>query len=163
MVRRNAQPASIAACMNRLSRMHAMAYYWETISTGSRKEIEQELRPGKKSCRNSRDANGGGAAAAAVSSWHGGAAAAVVRCQGARPTTQTRLDEELLLRATDARITDFRSLLYVLHNASSLLLLILTSGGGAPCASDNADAGVEFMTSVVNAAATDSGGLRAGD
>lgn len=42
-----------------------------------------------------------------------------------------QLDERLLLRATDARLTGFngfRGLLYALHNASSLLLLILASG-----------------------------------
>lgn len=67
-----------------------------------------------------------------------------------------QLDERLLLRATDARLTGFngfRGLLYALHNASSLLLLILASGAvscaaaaGGPCAAD--DAGGGFMSSI---------------
>uniref|UniRef100_A0A0D9YI43 Uncharacterized protein n=1 Tax=Oryza glumipatula TaxID=40148 RepID=A0A0D9YI43_9ORYZ len=42
-----------------------------------------------------------------------------------------QLDERLLLRAADARLSGFngfRGLLYALHNASSLLLLVLASG-----------------------------------
>uniref|UniRef100_J3L6B6 Uncharacterized protein n=1 Tax=Oryza brachyantha TaxID=4533 RepID=J3L6B6_ORYBR len=42
-----------------------------------------------------------------------------------------QLDERLLLRAADARLSGFngfRGLLYALHNASSLLLLLLASG-----------------------------------
>jgi hypothetical protein len=67
-----------------------------------------------------------------------------------------QLDERLLLRSTDARLTGFngfRGLLYALHNASSFLLLILArgavscGGGGGPCAAD-ADAGVGFMASI---------------
>lgn len=73
-----------------------------------------------------------------------------------------QLDERLLLRATDARLTGFngfRGLLYALHNASSLLLLILASGavscaaaaGGPCCAADDAAsaAGADgFMASI---------------
>ncbi|OEL18133.1 hypothetical protein BAE44_0020847 [Dichanthelium oligosanthes] len=73
-----------------------------------------------------------------------------------------QLDERLLLRATDARLTGFngfRGLLYALHNASSLLLLILASGavscaaaGGGPCGADAgadaAAAGGGFMASI---------------
>lgn len=71
-----------------------------------------------------------------------------------------QLDERLLLRATDARLTGFngfRGLLYALHNASSLLLLILARGaisccGALPCAADgcgDSDAGgVGFMSSI---------------
>jgi hypothetical protein len=72
-----------------------------------------------------------------------------------------QLDERLLLRATDAaRLTGFngfRGLLYALHNASSLLLLILASGAvscaaaaaGGPCgAAAGADAGAGFMASI---------------
>ncbi|KAK3166116.1 hypothetical protein QOZ80_1AG0041620 [Eleusine coracana subsp. coracana] len=71
-----------------------------------------------------------------------------------------QLDERLLLRATDARLTGFngfRGLLYALHNASSLLLLILArgavscgGGGGLPCAADGdaGSGGVGFMASI---------------
>ncbi|TVU36326.1 hypothetical protein EJB05_18258 [Eragrostis curvula] len=72
-----------------------------------------------------------------------------------------QLDERLLLRATDARLTGFngfRGLLYALHNASSLLLLILargavSCGAAGPCAADGAggcaDAGGGgFMASI---------------
>jgi hypothetical protein len=68
-----------------------------------------------------------------------------------------QLDERLLLRATDARLTGFngfRGLLHALHNASSLLLLILASGAvscaaaaGGPCGAD--DAGAGFVASIV--------------
>ncbi|KAJ1286457.1 hypothetical protein BS78_03G353300 [Paspalum vaginatum] len=67
-----------------------------------------------------------------------------------------QLDERLLLRATDARLAGFngfRGLLYALHNASSLLLLILASGAvsraaacSAPCASD---AGADAFTASI--------------
>lgn len=71
-----------------------------------------------------------------------------------------QLDERLLLRATDARLTGFngfRGLLYALHNASSLLLLILargavSCGAAIPCAADgcadDAGGGVGFMASI---------------
>ncbi|XP_062187076.1 uncharacterized protein LOC133890623 [Phragmites australis] len=70
-----------------------------------------------------------------------------------------QLDERLLLRGTDARLTGFngfRGLLYALHNASSLLLLILACGtvscscsaAGIPCAAEGADAGGGFMASI---------------
>ncbi|KAF8775169.1 hypothetical protein HU200_004567 [Digitaria exilis] len=55
-----------------------------------------------------------------------------------------QLDERLLLRATDARLTGFngfRGLLYALHNASSLLLLILASGA-VSCAAATGAGGV---------------------
>lgn len=57
-----------------------------------------------------------------------------------------QLDERLLLRAADARLSGFngfRGLLYALHNASSLLLLVLASGAvscaaaaAGPCSAD---------------------------
>jgi hypothetical protein len=71
-----------------------------------------------------------------------------------------QLDERLLLRATDARLTGFngfRGLLYALHNASSLLLLILARGAisccgaAGPCAAEgcaDAGSGVRFMASI---------------
>ncbi|PAN27300.1 hypothetical protein GQ55_5G073400 [Panicum hallii var. hallii] len=70
-----------------------------------------------------------------------------------------QLDERLVLRATDARLTGFngfRGLLYALHNASSLLLLILASGAvsrdaaaGGPCAAEaGADAAGGFAASI---------------
>lgn len=71
-----------------------------------------------------------------------------------------QLDARLLLRATDAvRLTGFngfRGLLYALHNASSLLLLILASGAVScaaahPFAGDDAlDGGADagFMASI---------------
>jgi hypothetical protein len=71
-----------------------------------------------------------------------------------------QLDERLLLRATDARLTGFngfRGLLYALHNASSLLLLILARGAisccgaAGPCAAEgcaDAGSGVGFMASI---------------
>lgn len=72
-----------------------------------------------------------------------------------------QLDERLLLRAADARLTGFngfRGLLHALHNASSLLLLILASGAVScaaaacgPCAADDAGAvgrGGGFMASM---------------
>ncbi|XP_062207627.1 uncharacterized protein LOC133909280 [Phragmites australis] len=70
-----------------------------------------------------------------------------------------QLDERLLLRATDARLTGFngfRGLLYALHNASSLLLLILATGSvscscaaaAGQCAAEGADAGGGFMASI---------------
>jgi hypothetical protein len=68
------------------------------------------------------------------------------------------LDERLLLRATDARLAGFngfRGLLYALHNASSLLLLILASGAvscaaaaGGPCAGAD-DAGSDGFTASI--------------
>ncbi|CAL4946356.1 unnamed protein product [Urochloa decumbens] len=69
-----------------------------------------------------------------------------------------QLDDRLLMRATDARLTGFngfRGLLYALHNASSLLLLILASGavsradaGGAVAAGSDAADGGGFMASI---------------
>lgn len=70
-----------------------------------------------------------------------------------------QLDERLLLRAADARLSGFngfRGLLYALHNASSLLLLILAcsavSCAAWPCSAEDTagcstDAG-GFMTSI---------------
>ncbi|CAM0883860.1 unnamed protein product [Alopecurus aequalis] len=67
---------------------------------------------------------------------------------------QLQLDER---RAADARLSGFngfRGLLYALHNASSLLLLILAGGAvsGSPCSSadsaDNAGGGGGFMSSI---------------
>ncbi|CAO1942466.1 unnamed protein product [Urochloa humidicola] len=69
------------------------------------------------------------------------------------------LDERLLLRATDARLTGFngfRGLLYALHNASSLLLLILARG-----AVSRADAGGPVAAGADAAAAADGGGFMA--
>ncbi|WVZ67983.1 hypothetical protein U9M48_016982 [Paspalum notatum var. saurae] len=69
-----------------------------------------------------------------------------------------QLDERLLLRATDARLAGFngfRGLLYALHNASSLLLLILASGAVpcasacAPCASDSDTAADDAFTASI--------------
>ncbi|GJN17005.1 hypothetical protein PR202_gb04043 [Eleusine coracana subsp. coracana] len=90
-----------------------------------------------------------------------------------------QLDERLLLRATDARLTGFngfRGLLYALHNASSLLLLILArgavscgGGGGLPCAADGdaGSGGVGFMASIATlqqrmAAEVEEGGFAPG-
>ncbi|CAO2195429.1 unnamed protein product [Urochloa humidicola] len=67
-----------------------------------------------------------------------------------------QLDERLLLRATDARLTGFngfRGLLYALHNASSLLLFILASG-----AVSRADAGGPVAAAGADAAAAAAGG-----
>jgi hypothetical protein len=47
------------ACMNR-DGMHVLAYYWKATLTGSGKG-DQTTIPRKKSCCNSRDANGDGA------------------------------------------------------------------------------------------------------
>lgn len=66
-----------------------------------------------------------------------------------------QLDDRLLLRAADARLSGFngfRGLLYALHNASSLLLLILACGAAGPCSPEGAagcstDAG-GFMASI---------------
>ncbi|KAL6840237.1 hypothetical protein ACP4OV_030047 [Aristida adscensionis] len=69
-----------------------------------------------------------------------------------------QLDERLLLRATDARLSGFngfRGLLYALHNASSLLLLILACGAvscaaaaGGPCKAEACADADGFMASI---------------
>ncbi|KAL5228038.1 hypothetical protein ABZP36_016303 [Zizania latifolia] len=67
-----------------------------------------------------------------------------------------QLDERLLLRAADARLSGFngfRGLLYALHHASSLLLLLLASGavacaGTGPCSAEGAADAGGFMASI---------------
>ncbi|KAG8078637.1 hypothetical protein GUJ93_ZPchr0007g5197 [Zizania palustris] len=67
-----------------------------------------------------------------------------------------QLDERLLLRAADAWLSGFngfRRLLYALHNANSLLLLMLASGAvscaaAGPCSAEGAADAGGFMASI---------------
>jgi hypothetical protein len=83
----------------RLSRMHEIA--WRT----AQREGDRTATPGKKNLV-ATPANGGGSRCPLLA-WRSRC------CRGGHQTAQTRLHEQLLQRAMDARLTVFRGLLFV--------------------------------------------------